>query len=85
VHLIMVGARYPSRPDSDVLQGRDLTIEPGQTVALVGGSGSGKSTLLLLLQKLYVELLASLIVNCCRHRCRWRNFTQCVRTCDFHT
>lgn len=32
---------YPTRPDVAVLQGFDLTVEPDQTVALVGTSGSG--------------------------------------------
>lgn len=35
---------YPSRPDVTVLQGFNLQIPAGQTVALVGSSGSGKST-----------------------------------------
>ena len=34
---------------SNVLEGVDLTIEPGQKVSLVGPSGSGKSTLLSLI------------------------------------
>ena len=38
-----VSFAYPSRP-APVLDGFDLTILPGETVALVGASGAGKST-----------------------------------------
>jgi ATP-binding cassette subfamily B protein len=44
---------YPSRPTQAVLQGLDLAIEPGQTVALVGPSGAGKTTVFQLLQRFY--------------------------------
>ncbi len=44
---------YPSRPDKPALQGLDLTVAPGETVALVGASGAGKSTVFQLLQRFY--------------------------------
>ena len=44
---------YPSRPDVTVLNGMDLTVNPGQTVALVGSSGCGKSTTVSLLERFY--------------------------------
>ncbi|XP_052304134.1 ABC transporter B family member 15 [Populus trichocarpa] len=44
---------YPSRPDTPILQGLNLTIPAGKTVGLVGGSGSGKSTVISLLQRFY--------------------------------
>jgi subfamily B ATP-binding cassette protein MsbA len=48
-----VSFRYPSRPDVQVLDNIDLSIAPGQAVALVGHSGSGKSTLTSLLLRFF--------------------------------
>lgn len=44
---------YPSAPDRAVLCDLDLSIAPGETVALVGPSGAGKSTLFQLLLRYY--------------------------------
>jgi ATP-binding cassette subfamily B protein len=40
-------------PDVDVLTGLSLTLEAGETVALVGASGAGKSTIASLIPRLY--------------------------------
>uniref|UniRef100_A0A8I5TSV3 ATP binding cassette subfamily B member 11 n=1 Tax=Pongo abelii TaxID=9601 RepID=A0A8I5TSV3_PONAB len=44
---------YPSRPDSQVLNGLSVSISPGQTLAFVGSSGCGKSTSIQLLERFY--------------------------------
>uniref|UniRef100_A0A8B9KWW1 ABC-type xenobiotic transporter n=1 Tax=Astyanax mexicanus TaxID=7994 RepID=A0A8B9KWW1_ASTMX len=44
---------YPSRQDVKVLNGMNLKIRSGQTIALVGSSGCGKSTTVQLLQRFY--------------------------------
>uniref|UniRef100_A0A2K5LGA0 Bile salt export pump n=2 Tax=Cercocebus atys TaxID=9531 RepID=A0A2K5LGA0_CERAT len=44
---------YPSRPDTQVLNGLSVSISPGQTLAFVGSSGCGKSTSIQLLERFY--------------------------------
>jgi ATP-binding cassette subfamily B protein len=44
---------YPSRPGVAALDGFDLAVEPGETVALVGPSGAGKTTVVQLLLRFY--------------------------------
>lgn len=48
-----VGFCYPTRKNVQVLQGLDVSVKPGQTLALVGGSGCGKSTTVQLLERFY--------------------------------
>ncbi|NWJ02935.1 MDR1 protein, partial [Crypturellus undulatus] len=44
---------YPSRPEAPVLQGLNVKVNKGQTLALVGSSGCGKSTSIQLLERFY--------------------------------
>ena len=44
---------YPSRKDVKILQGFNLDVPRGKTIALVGSSGCGKSTCIQLIQRFY--------------------------------
>lgn len=55
--------RYPTRPEQPVLRGLNLTVKPGQYVALVGASGCGKSTTIALLERFYDPLAGGVFVD----------------------
>ena len=55
--------RYPTRPEQPVLRGLNLTVKPGQYVALVGASGCGKSTTIQLLERFYDPLAGGVFVD----------------------
>jgi len=53
VQLLDVNFNYPSRPEINALDGFNLVVEEGKSLALVGPSGAGKSTIFELLQRFY--------------------------------
>ncbi len=54
---------YPQRPDTAALEGFDLHVRPGETVALVGPSGAGKSTVLSMLLRFHDPATGSILVD----------------------
>ena len=65
-------AYEPSKP---VLEGINLEVEPGQTIALVGPTGAGKTTIISLLSRFYD-------VSCRQHSHRRPRHSQ--RDAEFH-
>ena len=63
VSLEKVEFEYPARPNVPVLQGLNLSVKPGQTLALVGPSGCGKSTVVSLMERFYDALKGNVVRN----------------------
>jgi ATP-binding cassette subfamily B protein/subfamily B ATP-binding cassette protein MsbA len=57
------GISFSYKPERRILDGIDLRIEPGETVAFVGGTGAGKSTLLSLLLRFYEPNAGQVLVD----------------------
>jgi ATP-binding cassette subfamily B protein len=62
IELREVGFRYPET-ETDVLNGVNLRIPPGTTVAIVGDNGAGKSTLVKLLCQFYRPTAGTITVD----------------------
>ncbi|CAI0390447.1 unnamed protein product [Linum tenue] len=58
-----ISFHYPSRESVQVLQHVNLTVHPGEVVAIVGLSGSGKSTLVNLLLRLYEPTSGQILID----------------------
>ncbi|KAI1073610.1 P-loop containing nucleoside triphosphate hydrolase protein [Whalleya microplaca] len=54
---------YPLAPDTRVLKGVTLSIQPDQFVAFVGASGCGKSTMISLLERFYDPTSGSITID----------------------
>jgi ATP-binding cassette subfamily B (MDR/TAP) protein 1 len=54
---------YPARPDLPIFRDFNLTIRPGQRVALVGPSGSGKSSIVALIERFYDPSAGEVLVD----------------------
>ena len=54
---------YPSRPERSALDGFDLTVEPGERVAIVGPSGAGKTTVFQLLLRFYDPQAGAILLD----------------------
>lgn len=63
IHFENVHFHYPSRSNIKVLNGLNLKIKAGQTVAFVGPSGCGKSTALQLFQRLYNPITGNITLD----------------------
>jgi ATP-binding cassette subfamily B protein len=54
---------FEYRPGIEVLRDVNLSVQPGESVALVGSGGTGKSTLMALLQRLYDPTSGSIYID----------------------
>ena len=55
--------RYPTRPEVSAIADFTLTVEPGETVAIVGPSGAGKSTVFQLAERFYDPQLGTIRID----------------------
>lgn len=54
---------YPARPTIPALDGANLDVKPGETIALVGPSGAGKTTIIQLILRFYDPTSGSVLID----------------------
>ncbi len=54
---------YPRNPDRIILENCNLTINPGEKIAIVGKNGAGKTTILKLLAKIFAPVEGRVFIN----------------------
>ena len=52
-HITFEDVHFAYEPDTPLITGLELSVEPGQTIAIVGPTGAGKTTLVNLLMRFY--------------------------------
>lgn len=57
------GVQFYYQADQPILRGIDLTIQPGQTVALVGSTGAGKTTILSMIPRFYDPTKGKVLID----------------------
>ena len=55
--------RFSYEPGKEIIHGMDLTVEPGQKIAIVGPTGSGKTTIANLLMRFYEADSGDILVD----------------------
>lgn len=61
--IVFKNVSFAYEPDASVLQNISFTVEPGQTIALLGPTGSGKSSLVNLLLRFYDYTEGSILLD----------------------
>ena len=64
-HLAFEGVSFGYTPGHPVLHDIALTVEPGETVAIVGASGAGKTTLLHLVNRFFEPTAGRILLDGC--------------------